>query len=206
MKKPICGIGINDADYTIHEYRFEINSEGKKIRIPTWTCPYYTKWTNMLKRCYDPLHRAAFPTYEGCYICDDWVYFTKFKAWMETQDWKGNQLDKDILFPGNKLYSPNTCVFVSPKVNSFVLEHDGDRGAYPIGVTLDKKSGKFIAQCCPIIRVKPSNRIGSFNTPEEAHQAWLSYKLEQAYILAKMQPDERVAEALIHRYENYQSV
>lgn len=203
MKKPICGIGINDADYIIHEYRFEINEDGKKLRIPTWTCPYYTRWTNMLKRCYDPLHRAAFPTYEGCYVCDEWIYFTNFKAWMEQQDWQGNQLDKDILFPGNKVYSPDTCVFVSPKVNSFILEHNAGRGPWPLGVSQEKKTGKFIAQCYPVLRTKANSKIGIFDTPEEAHQAWLTYKTEQAYILASMQSDQRVAKALIDRYENY---
>lgn len=206
MKKLICGFGINDADYKIHEYRYEIREDGKKIRIPVWVCPFYTKWTNMIKRCFDPKHREAFPSYEGCYICEQWRYFTNFKSWMETQVWAGLQLDKDILFPGNKVYSPETCVFVSAKVNSFVLEHDSARGEWPIGVTKDVKTGRFLAQCCPVVRVKQGNIIGVYQTPDEAHQAWLEYKIQQAYILADMQEDERVARAIIHRYENYASV
>ena len=45
--------------------------------------------------------------------------------------------------------------------------------------------------------------LGLFSTAEDAHKAWLAHKLEKAYILAAEQLDERVAKALIDRYENY---
>lgn len=47
--------------------------------------------------------------------------------------------------------------------------------------------------------------LGAFKDPDSAHAAWLSYKLEQAKILAAQQTDERVAKALVARYENYKS-
>lgn len=46
--------------------------------------------------------------------------------------------------------------------------------------------------------------LGYFDDPKLAHEAWLEFKLKQAYILAGKQSDERIAKALIARYENYE--
>lgn len=34
-------------------------------------------------------------------------------------------------------------------------------------------------------------------------KSWMVYKLEQATILASMQPDQRIAEAIVKRYQSY---
>lgn len=115
----------------------------------------------------------------------------------------GKQLDKDVLFPGNKLYSPETCVFVDARVNSFLVDAGARRGEYPIGVSFRKERGKFEAKCNDVLSGK-LKYLGYFDNAEQAHDAWLSYKLEQAKILASEQSDYRVAKALVMRYTNYQ--
>jgi hypothetical protein len=125
-----------------------------------------------------------------------------FRAWMIQQDWEGKHLDKDILLPGNKTYGPNTCVFVDPKINTFVTENAASRGSWPIGVTFDKKTAKYRARCWDVTTRKLTS-LGLFWHPQEAHQAWLTFKLQQAKVLASQQSDPRVAAALIDRYENY---
>lgn len=192
----LAGVGINDADYAVTNWSFcEITGKVKR----SWVCPFYEKWRGMITRCYSASYKGRNPTYKNCKVCDDWLTFSNFKAWMETQDWDGNHLDKDILFPGNKLYAPQTCVFISSRVNSFLVESDSTRGEYMIGVYRSK--GKFKAQC----RTGSGNQkhLGTFNTELEAHKAWLAFKLEQAKLLAAEQTDPRVAKALIDRYENY---
>lgn len=134
-------------------------------------------------------------------MCDDWLYLSKFKSWMETQEWEGKQIDKDILSPGNKVYGPDVCVFVSREVNTFVTDSSKSRGTFPIGVYFEKDTGKYKSQCWSV-EGKRKN-LGRFETPEEAHAAWLNFKLEQAHILSSRQDDARVAKALINRYENY---
>lgn len=121
---------------------------------------------------------------------------------METQNWEGKHLDKDLLIKGNKTYSPNTCVFLDARINTFLTESGAGRGKFPIGVSLERESGKYVAQCWSI-ELGKNKKIGRFKTPEEAHKAWLAFKLEQAYTLAAQQTDERVSKALIERYENY---
>lgn len=196
--KLIHGIGINDADYNIARYGLV----GDKNQI-IWRCPYYIRWKNMLARCYSEKYREKRPTYIDCYVVDQWKYFSNFKAWMETQDWEGKDLDKDILFKNNKAYGPDTCVFVDDKTNKFLVDRAANRGEFPIGVCWHIPKGLYMAQCWSVKTGKQKN-LGYFRTPEEAHQAWLAFKLKQAYILASEQTDERVAKALIERYENYQ--
>lgn len=193
--KLIFGVGINDVDYNVYSYEYV---DGKEKVV--WSCPFYVKWKSMLERCY--YSKLYVPNYLDCEVCDDWLKLSLFKKWMETQDWEGKQLDKDLLVTGNRIYSPETCVFVERRVNSFLTESNAARGEYPIGVSWHKRWKKFAANCRSVITNK-AVCLGYFKTPEEAHLAWLSFKLEQAHILASEQSDVRVAKALIDRYTNY---
>lgn len=200
----VYGVGINDASYNVSlkEELPRVNGERRQKHV--WTCPYYVTWKGMLQRCYSDAWHIKYPTYEGCTVCDEWLTFSNFRRWMETQDWEGNQLDKDILFIGNKIYSPEMCVFVSGAVNKFITESNSSRGDYPIGVSWNNNESKFVSRCCQFSGKRET--LGYFNTPEEAHKAWLKEKLRLAKILAREQKDERIAKALIDRYENYKGI
>lgn len=156
----------------------------------------------MIRRSYSQKYKESRPTYNNVSVCDEWLRFSKFKAWMETQDWEGKQLDKDLLVRGNKIYSPGTCVFVSRQVNMFLIEHGAGRGNWVIGVYWDTKASKFKACCCNPFTGK-QEQLGYFNSEKEAHEAWLKRKLEHACNLGGLQTDERVAKALIQRYTDY---
>jgi hypothetical protein len=187
----VLGAATNDADYKIQVHEDE----------DVWDCPYYKRWKNMLERCYLPIYQKKNPAYIGCTVCDEWLWFSKFRSWMEKQDWKDKELDKDILFIGNKIYSPETCVFLHEKVNSFTTDSLGARGEYPLGVYFHKSKGKFMASCSNPFTLK-IEYLGLFTCPEEAHQAWKARKHELAVQLAdsKYVNDSRVAEALKVRY------
>ena len=200
-KKLVYGVGINDADYKVQEWITVEDGDGKKKRKLAWRCPFYSRWTGMLERCYSARFQEKCQTYKGCSVYKDWLTFSKFKQWMETQDWECKHLDKDILFHRNRVYSPETCVFVDGRVNSFVLECNASRGQWMIGVHWSKTNKRFIAGCRDASG-KPKH-LGYFDTELEAHQAWLKYKQELALQLAAEQTDPRVAKALIDRYENY---
>ena len=195
-------IGINDANYQLCKYKTVSQEGGKCRRVLAWKCPFYQVWESMLRRVYDEKYHKRFPTYVGCSVADEWLLFSNFKAWMEKQEWDGKSLDKDLLVRGNKVYSPDTCIFIDQRVNTFLTESTATRGDYPIGVNFRQSSGKFAASCCDITTSKRKH-IGYFSCPNEAHKAWLAFKLEQAKILAAEQTDPRVAKALIDRYQNY---
>jgi hypothetical protein len=188
-KSLIYGFGVNDADYAVHSI---VN--GKQF-----ICPIYQKWHDMLKRCYSEKEQKRRPTYEGCKVSIEWHTFSIFKAWLERQDWKGNHLDKDMLVLGNKIYSPDTCVLISQKVNTFLNDCSSSRGNWLIGATFIKRTGKFSARCCNPF-TKKNESLGNFPCDQQAHLAWKKRKHEIACQLADIQTDPRVANALRVRY------
>lgn len=185
----VYGAGLNDANYEI----------GKKVDGKLVICRFYSRWAHMISRCYNKKHHLKQPTYENCTVCEEWLSFSNFKAWMEQQDWEGKELDKDLLFIGNKLYSPETCVFVSSTTNGFTLDCRATKGDWPIGVSFHKFHNKFGARCQnPFI--KKLEHLGYFECPQMAHEAWRKRKHELACQLADLQTDDRVANALRTRY------
>lgn len=187
--KLVCGVGINDADYSVKSI---VN--GRQV-----TCPHYQKWCNMLKRCYSAKYHARRPTYVVCTVCDEWLYFMAFRAWMVTQDWNGKELEKDIINPDNKVYCPEWCVFVTPNTNTFIIDCGASRGAWPIGVSWFKRDSKFRAYCRNPF-TKKLEHLGYFTNPDQAHEAWKKRKHELALQLAELQSDGRVKIALQTRF------
>ena len=200
MKATVYGVGINDADYAVYKWEYVI-VDGKKKQKIVWTCPYYRVWHSMMERSYSKSYQEKNPTYIGCSVSEEWKRFSNFKRWMEKQDWEGKQLDKDLLVNGNKVYSRETCVFVSRVVNLFMTDRGALRGEYRIGVYWNKRVGKFMSRCRNPF-TKKQEYLGLFVNELEAHQAWLKRKLELAYQLAAEQTDERVGKALIARYDS----
>src|SRR5690554_2141716 len=145
--KLVCGMGINDADYVVMKRETIGYVNGKRKQKTVWVCRYYNTWVKMLERCYSAKYQERNPTYKGCSVSNDWLKFSNFKSWMEKQDWEGKQLDKDLLFEGNKTYSAETCVFISPMVNTFVNDSGATRGKWKIGVYWDKGTNRFKSQC-----------------------------------------------------------
>jgi hypothetical protein len=185
----VCGIGINDADYNVR----------KGSRVSNKICPFYARWADMIKRCYSEKHKLKSPTYIGCSVCEEWLTFSNFKRWMETQDWQGKDLDKDLLVTGNKVYSPETCVFLDQEINKFTSARDSMRGKYPLGVWFHAINKRFIAECRSPFTGKRGH-VGCFDCPEEAHRAWRKRKHELACQLADLQTDDRISNALRKRY------
>lgn len=190
MKKLLYGVGINDADYVVSK-----GSRGKSVK-----CPVYMAWAGMITRCYSENYKSKRPTYANCKVEKEWHLFSNFKAWMESQDWHGKQLDKDLLFIGNKLYSPSTCLLVDAMVNSFIIENGVNGSESLIGAYWHKRDKKFSVRCRNPL-TKKKEHVGLFNCPEEAHLAWRKRKHEIACQLAELQTDDRVAEALRNRYK-----
>ena len=168
-RKPRFGVGINDAHYATQPI---VN--GKQIVDHA-----YRAWVNMLIRAYDPKFHDKCPTYVGVTVCEDWHSFSAFRVWWLDNYREGFSLDKDLLLIGNREYGPEVCIYVPQWLNTFTIDRGASRGELPIGVCLDKSSGKYQSWCCNPITGK-QHTIGRFTTPEAAHQAWLTYKLSLA--------------------------
>lgn len=190
----IFGIGINDADYPVYVTKNKLVN-GKNTIISKWECHFYSVWRNMLTRCYHAKYQERNKSYIGVTVCDEWLTFSNFKLWMISQDYDGKHLDKDLL--SGLVYSPETCVFLDPKVNYFIRDSRKPEGMN--GACFDKSRNKWISAC--VAALGGIVRLGRFNTELEAHLAWKSEKLKQAKILADTLEDKRVAELLIARYQ-----
>jgi hypothetical protein len=140
----------------------------------------YISWENMLKRCYDPYYINRFPTYKDCYVCDEWLCFQNFAKWYYENYYEiENQkmcLDKDILYKGNKIYSPETCVFVPERINTLFIKSDKVRGEYPIGTCLTSDNSALRVRCS-IFENGKTKRIylGQFSL-NKPFQAFYTYK------------------------------
>ena len=164
VKNPMAPNVLEVAYFGVGKYSYKNNSV------------IYITWRNMLRRLYEEKELLKRPNYRNVSVCNEWLNFQNFAKWYE-----GNfpkhiesvkfQLDKDLLQQGveNKVYSPNTCVFLPSRMNSFLAStksynKTGYVGAYlnkgiPASKILDFSSGK------PVF-------LGNFSTLEEASQAY----------------------------------
>lgn len=169
--KPVCGFGINDADYKIYPL---VN--GKKVM-----CSAYKTWQNMIRRCYSEKELVKRPTYDGVTVCEDWRSFMAFKYWWDRNNVDGWQLDKDIL-TDKKEYSPYTCIYIPTWLNVFTSSRLSARGKYPIGVNFHPHRNKFQASCRNTI-TEMQEYLGLFDSEFLAHDAWRKRKIEIAFSL-----------------------
>ena len=168
-RKPRYGVGVNDASYVTKP-----TVNGVRLLDPA-----YRAWAGMLNRAYDPKYHARYPTYVGVTVCEEWHSFSAFRTWWLANYRDDGHMDKDLLVVGNREYSPWSCLYVPQWLNTFTIDSGASRGEFPIGVCLDKRSGKYQSECCNPITGKQCY-LGYFTTPEAAHDAWLNYKLALA--------------------------
>ena len=97
----------------------------------------------MLTRCYSDKYKKKKPTYEDCKVYEELLNFQNFAKWDSENYYEieGETmcLDKDILVKHNKIYSPETCVYVPNTINVLFTKSDKIRGNTPIGVNEQKK-------------------------------------------------------------------
>lgn len=162
----VYGVGIVGNKYPV-----SINC------IPT---KEYAMWMNMIKRCFYKKIKEKQPTYQNVTCCKEWLLFGNFYEWLHSQEnfkqWeKGSRfaLEKDILIKNNKIYSPETCCIVPQNVNCLFLKREADRGDLPIGV---RKNGKLFSACCHNPFTNKVEKLGTYQTIDDAFQAYKRYK------------------------------
>lgn len=133
----------------------------------------YLTWKQMLGRCYCTPYLNLYPSYKGCEVSENFKNFQFFAEWCNQQIGFGNkgwQLDKDILVRGNKLYSETTCCFVPKEINNLFTLSGAKRGEYLIGVSFNRKVGKYQSS----IKIDGRHiKLGYFHSEEDA---FLCYK------------------------------
>ena len=147
--------------------------------------PEYSAWNNMLRRCYYDKTQEKNPTYKNVKVCDEWLNFQIFARWYEINYPKINNisfdLDKDLLQQNveSKIYSPENCIFLPHKVNTFLTNKQLNNTSGYIGVYWDKINKKWTAQITLFGEGK-TKHLGRFPTPEQASLAYQEARAEQA--------------------------
>lgn len=155
----------------------------------------YRCWYNIIGRCnlkeYQENH--IYYTYKDVEVCSDWLMYENFEKWYDKNNWNSLEdleLDKDILVKGNKIYSPEACVFVPQRINVLFTNRKNKRGMYLIGVDYRETVNKYYAK----LNCIKHHHIGCFNTELEAFYAYKNAK--ESYI-------KQVAEEYKSKYPNF---
>lgn len=163
----------------------------------------YKLWNNMKQRCQS---RGAIqknrPTYIGCSVGENFKDFQFFATWCQTQIGYGVpsfELEKDLLFKGNREYNETACLFLPQALNKFLLRSQASRGDCPVGVYFSAHHGKYLATCNDGTGKK--HYVGAFETMSDAFEAYRLYKNGLAKTLAKTYSnviDQRAITALMN--------
>lgn len=140
-------------------------------------------WRGVTRRCKEGgKFQTKQPTYVG--VTNGFKDFQEFAEWCQQQYgymsreendyfW---QLDKDLKVFGNRVYSPETCIFVPARVNSLLVSNAALRGELPLGVSFKAQVQKFQSDCNN--GKGKVQYLGIFVCKQEAHQAWQRYKID----------------------------
>ncbi|AUR82841.1 hypothetical protein NVP1029O_08 [Vibrio phage 1.029.O._10N.261.55.A7] len=118
----------------------------------------YRRWAVMLQRCYSPGWHEKHPTYKDCEVCEEWQEFQAFADWFEENYPKDGicyDLDKDIRVLGNKIYSPETCKFVTREENVSFSSRGENYSGSPCAPSRRKRN----TNSTPAYRVRESYSI-----------------------------------------------
>jgi hypothetical protein len=165
------GVGVNDLP---HITKF-IDQQGK-----TKMHSGYNQWATMLTRVYSAKYQERQKTYIGATVCEEWMYASNFIKWQKTQKREnGWQLDKDLLFVGNRVYSPDRCIYIPSWLNAFTTDSKANRGKYLIGVSYKERNKKYVARGSNPVTGERLN-LGYFCSEINAYESWKRHKLSVA--------------------------
>lgn len=184
----------NPWDY--HRGLCGIGYSGMKMNTEMRHSVSYYKWKNMVQRCYDKkLHKKYKPEYKDKSVCEEWLNYSNFRIWFDEHyvPCKNNQidLDKDLLVQGNKVYSPETCVFLLHYQNTMFERSAKDKiyekedGTFVIGGG-KKKTYATLKEAEDIVCERNQNRIESVaekckgSIPMCAYEAMLNWDVRLA--------------------------
>lgn len=141
----------------------------------------YSVWVDMLDRVYTPENELIAAWYKDTSVHSDWHNFQVFAEWYYRQinrfgsvPFRWN-IDKDLMIPGNRVYSAETCVVVPASINMLMTDHSAGRGVYPMGVTSQTNGKSFKV----VMTAYGQNKyLGTYSTIADAQLAYWNYKFE----------------------------
>lgn len=112
-------------------------------------------------------------------ICEEWKDYNNFLEWYDKNyysvDGEKMELVKDFFDKENKLYSPDTCIFVPYRIIRLLQGSKANSNTkLPTGVGKKKNSDTYYSTCAIIKNGKKTTiRHSGFNTPKEAYKQYV---------------------------------
>lgn len=157
------GVGYLGQGY----YKFRTNGKENKCSVT---------WKSMLERCYCPKYLAVTPTYKDCTVCDEWHNYQNFAKWFydnyPEDDQEDYHLDKDSIVKGNKLYSPDTCTFLTKYDNVRISKEKDYIFVNPEGVVVKITN---LAEYCRDKDLTRENMGKVHRGERPSHKGWTKY-------------------------------
>lgn len=172
MKPSVFNIGC----FGIGEYKSKKNNKITRE---------YDIWRQMLIRCYSEKNQEKHPAYIGIAVCEEWHNFQNFAEWFNENhpniDGIRFDLDKDLLQQGveNKIYSPDTCVFLPSRINKFMTNLKSTNTSGHVGVVWHKRDCVWESST-NCFKNSKNIYIGRFTDINEASLAYKKSRAEQA--------------------------
>ena len=196
------------AKHYIYNAPDKMDKTGKWLK--SYTDELHTKslsrsgqlWMNVQTRC-AVKYQSNNPTYKG--VTCNFNDFQEFAEWCQSQQGYMNkdgerfwQLDKDLLFPGNKVYSENLCMFVPSEVNNLFHEPRESNGL-KLGVSICRSDNlKFQASCR--VGMGKTKHLGVFTNEESAHEAWKVTKADHiGKLISKYSDYHKVVDGILNK-------
>ena len=185
----------------IGEGKYEVSKNNKHTKC-------YQTWHGMLRRCYNSKHQEEHHTYVNCKVLEDWHNFQNFGEWDEDNyyeiEGERMELDKDILIKHNKIYSPETCMYMPQTINLLFTKRQNYRGKSVIGTS--PVNGKYLVQC-HLINLKTGKSkqktLGYYDTEIEAFEVYKYHKEKNIKQVADYYKD-KIPQKLYDAMYNYE--
>jgi len=130
----------------------------------------YGVWRSMLQRCYDKECRS-YRYYSDCTVHRQWLNFQVFAEWYYANHKDGHHIDKDIKVNGNRVYSAETCMFVTANENIKFATQKTHRFTSPSG---DVISFVNLSEFCKVNDLDRVNMSRVSNGHRKSHKGWTS--------------------------------
>lgn len=154
----------------------------------------FSRWYSMLERCYAGNEVA----YLDCTVCEEWLLYSNFKQWLLSHsNWEELHIDKDLLVPGNRVYSPETCCMISPALNSNLIEHPASKKGLPRGVKEKLQKQRWLHYRTAVRCHELNKNLYKDNKdPMVCHAFWQKVKVSNFKYLIKNEEDVRIIQAV----------
>lgn len=143
----------------------------------------YNVWHDMIRRCYSEKSKEKFQAYfHICMVSKLWHNYQNFAEWFNENKYEVDgrlHIDKDILYPGNKIYCPDTCLLVPQRINMLFLNKPNKKGL-PNGIA--KYSDRYLVKYNGV-------EHGYGNTLEDAFELYAKVKKDAIIKIANEYKD-----------------